>query len=77
LFVRWKFGLTPWSANSFKVFGIAVFTYLLFHWIAFPFHPVVNIALKSVLIAGVYLGAILKFKVSEDLITLFTRRLKK
>ena len=77
LFVKWKFGLTPWSANSLKVFGIAVFTYLLFHWIAFPFHPVANITLKSVLIAGVYLGAILKFNVSEDLVALLRKSLKK
>lgn len=76
-FVKWKFGLTPWSADSLKVFGIALLTFLLFYWLDFPFHPVVNIILKSLLIAAVYLGIILKFQVSEDLWELFRRGFKK
>lgn len=77
LFVKWKFGLTPWSANSLKVFGIALLTFLLFYWLVFPFHPVVNIAIKSLLIAVFYLGIILKFRVSEDLMDLFRKGFKK
>jgi O-antigen/teichoic acid export membrane protein len=77
LFVKWKFGLTPWSPNSLKVFGIALATLLAFYWLQFPFHPVVNITLKSLLVAAVYLGTILKFRVSEDLWDLFRRGFKK
>ncbi|MDM9631858.1 lipopolysaccharide biosynthesis protein [Robiginitalea aurantiaca] len=77
LFVKWKFGLTPWSLESLKVFGIALGTFVLFYWMDFPFHPIVNITLKSVLIAVVYLGVLLKFRVSEDLWELFRKGLKK
>jgi O-antigen/teichoic acid export membrane protein len=77
LFVQWKFGLTPWSADTLKVFGIGGVTFLAFYWLAFPFHPVVNILLKSILIAGVYLGALVKFEVSEDLMALFRKGFKK
>jgi O-antigen/teichoic acid export membrane protein len=76
-FVQWKFGLTPWSVSSLKVFGIGLLTFLLFYWIDLPFHPIVNIVLKSVLFAAVYLGAILKFRISEDLISLFRNGFKK
>ncbi len=77
LFVKWKFGLTPWSADTLKVFATGLFTFLAFHWLEFPFHPVVNIVLKSLLIAAVYLGALVKLQVSEDLMALLRKTFKK
>ena len=77
LFVKWKFGLTPWSVESLKVFGISLGTFLMFYWLTLPFHPVLNIILKSLLIAVVYLGILLKFNVSEDLGALFRKGFKK
>jgi O-antigen/teichoic acid export membrane protein len=77
VFVRWKFGLTPWSRGSLKVFLLAMGTYLLFFWVVLPFHPLVNIFLKSVGISAVYLGGVLWFRVSDDLIGLLRRRFKK
>ena len=73
LFVRRKFGLTPWSRNSFMIFALGVVTYLVFFWMEFPFHPLINITLKSLLIAAFYLGVVFRFQLSEDLIQLMRR----
>ena len=76
LFVKWKFGLVPWSRNSLMVFALSIGTYILIFWMQFGFHPVVNIILKSLLIALVYLGGVIRFRLSEDLIQLIQGRFK-
>ena len=77
VFVRWKFGLTPWSKGSLQVLLLTLGTYLLFFWVVLPFHPLVNIFLKSVGISAVYLGGVVRFRISGDLIRLLQKRLKK
>lgn len=77
VFVKWKFGLTPWSKNTLKVILLALGTYLLFFWVVLPFHPLVNILLKSMGIAVIYLGGVLWLRISEDLVSLLKNRLKK
>lgn len=76
LFVQWKFGLTPWTPNTYRVLALVLAVYLLFSWVELPFHPVVNILVKSLLIALCYLGVVLRFNLSEDLTQLLRRRLK-
>lgn len=76
LFVQWKFGLTPWSRNSLMILVLGLATYVLFFWMDFPFHPLINISLKSLLILAFYLGVVFRFQLSEDLIQLLRRRSK-
>lgn len=76
LFVKLKFGLVPWSRNSLGIFGLALATYFLFSWIPFNFHPILNIILKSLLIGLFYLGVVVKFRLSEDLVHLIQKRFK-
>lgn len=77
IFVKMKFGLTPWSSGSLKIVALSVFTYFIFKWVEFPFHPMVNITVKSILIVLVYGGIALKLRISEDLNTLIGKWLKK
>ena len=77
VFVKWKFGMTPWSKNSLKIFMLGLGTYLLFFWVVLPFHPLINILVKSIGIAVIYLGGVLWFRISEDLIDLLQNRFKK
>jgi O-antigen/teichoic acid export membrane protein len=67
VFVRWKFGLSPFSPGTLKILLLSILTYLLFFWVEFPFHPLVNIALKSLLIALFYGGVVYRLRISEDL----------
>lgn len=66
-FVYKKFKILPFTMNTFKV-GVVIFvSVLLFYFWDFPFHPIINITLKSGLIGVSYLYVIHKFKLSENI----------
>lgn len=54
VFVIRKLGLYPFGRNTVKSLAIIALTFVLFYFWDFPFHPIVNIVLKSVLIAIAY-----------------------
>jgi len=77
IFVRMKFGMQPFTTETFKVFGLLVFIGALFYVLQFPFHPIVNILLKSVLMLAMYLGVLYRLRISKDLFGLISRYLKR
>ncbi|HAI16966.1 MAG TPA: sugar isomerase, partial [Xanthomarina gelatinilytica] len=50
LFVYFKFKILPFSANTIKVVLLLLVCLGVFYFWDFKFHPVLNIALKSLLI---------------------------
>jgi hypothetical protein len=52
-------------------------TWCLFAALDFPFHPILNIALKSFLILLFYLGILWRLGLSEDFSGLLSKWLKK
>ncbi|NER11166.1 Membrane protein involved in the export of O-antigen and teichoic acid [Muriicola jejuensis] len=77
LYVRSRLGLQPFSRETFKVFFLLAGVVLLFLYVQFPFHPVINIALKSLLITLVYVGVLYRFRISEDVYALLSRYFKR
>ncbi|XCF05141.1 lipopolysaccharide biosynthesis protein [Tamlana crocina] len=75
-FVYRKFKIFPFTRFTLKIAGLILFNILLFYFWEFPFHPVVNIALKSALITAVYAFVVLKFDFSEDITALIKRYIK-
>ncbi|MFL1012907.1 lipopolysaccharide biosynthesis protein [Flavisericum labens] len=75
-FVYRKFKLFPFSVFTLKIALLILSTTLLFYFWEFPFHPILNIALKSILIALVYVFIVLRFDFSEDISGLIKRYLK-
>jgi O-antigen/teichoic acid export membrane protein len=83
LFVKSKFSITPFTNKSFLMLITIIVFYLLFNFwdfqvdhiyvFKFPVHPIINIALKSILITVLYLFLIIKLKISDDINTLFKR----
>ncbi|HSP40751.1 MAG TPA: polysaccharide biosynthesis C-terminal domain-containing protein, partial [Gillisia sp.] len=72
-----KFKMHPFTHNTWI---ILVFTAALtggFYYWEFPFHPVLNIILKSLLVVIVYLGVALKFEFSKDVNQLVFKYLRK
>ena len=76
-FVRWKFSLVPWSANTFRLLFLMGVCALVFIWMQLPFHPILNIAIKSVLLCLVFAGSVIYFNLSEEVTGFFTKFLKK
>ncbi|WP_329804664.1 oligosaccharide flippase family protein [Flavobacterium facile] len=67
LFVVFKMKLFPFTKNTIVSFIIALVLFLGFYFWEFPFHPIVNMGLKSVIISVLYLSLHYYFKVSSDI----------
>ena len=65
-FVKWKFGIQPITKETFKVIFFLLALSTIFYFVSFPFHPVLNIALKSFLILLCYIFVLYRFKISSD-----------
>ncbi len=66
LFVRYKLHMQPFSWASVKIVVLLILLSAVMYFWDFPFHPILNIALKSILIGFVYFTFIYKLNVSED-----------
>ncbi|NJX15197.1 lipopolysaccharide biosynthesis protein [Tamlana crocina] len=75
-FVYRKFKIFPFTRFTLKIAGLILFSIVLFYFWEFPFHPIVNIILKSTLITAVYAFVVLKFDFSEDITALLKRYIK-
>ncbi|ARV14905.1 lipopolysaccharide biosynthesis protein [Polaribacter sp. SA4-12] len=75
-FVNRKFSITPFTEKSLMMILIIAVLYLGFNfwdfpisdiyiW-KFPIHPIINIALKSILILVIYIFLVLKLKISNE-----------
>lgn len=78
LFVVKKMNLFPFTINTLKSFGVILAVFGMFYFWDFPFYPIINIILKSILITIVYVVFNYKLKVSLEIngfIIQFLRRL--
>jgi O-antigen/teichoic acid export membrane protein len=67
LFVVLKMKLYPFTIKTIYALAIGLICFFGFYYWEFPFHPIVNIMLKSVLVSIVYVGIVYKAKLSEDI----------
>lgn len=66
LFVSYTFKIWPFTINTLKTFVFIVLVFVLFYFWDFPFHPILNITLKSVLLAITYGLVVYYFNFSKD-----------
>ncbi|MCH4552652.1 lipopolysaccharide biosynthesis protein [Aestuariibaculum lutulentum] len=76
IFVYRKFKILPFTANTLKTGGVIVLAVILFYFWDFPFHPILNISLKSALVGLIYVYVIHKFKLSDNISSLLDRFIK-
>ena len=74
-FVYHKYSLQPFYKETLQttLFGIVAIG-VFFFW-DFPFHPLVNISLKSLLVGGLSVFFLLKFNLSQELVKLIRQSL--
>lgn len=77
IYVKSKFGIHPFTAETAKVFGILLIIGGVFFLVEVPFHPIINILLKSVLTVLLYLVILYRFKISEDVYAMLSRFIKR
>ena len=64
--VKVKFGFLPFGPATFKILATLVLMGFLFWQFNFPFHPILNIIIKSAVMMVMYLGILYRFNISED-----------
>lgn len=67
LFVVLKMKLYPFTIKTISALAIGLICFFGFYYWDFPFHPIVNIMLKSALVSIVYVVIVYKAKLSEDI----------
>ncbi|MFH6604080.1 polysaccharide biosynthesis C-terminal domain-containing protein [Maribacter algicola] len=77
IYVQKKFDISPFTSETFKVFGLLAMIAILFYSLQFSFHPILNIILKSLLMIAMYLGVLYRFKISEDVFGVLSKFLRK
>ena len=76
-YVYFKFKLLPFTKATTKVLMILVVLGVLFSYLNFSFHPIINIILKSLLMVAMYVGILYRLKISEDVSGVITKFLKR
>lgn len=66
-FVYRKFKIFPFTKYTLKIGVLILSCALCFYFWEFPFYPIINIALKSILITLIYILVVYRFNFSEDI----------
>ena len=77
IFVKVKFNLSPFTFDTMKVFCLLLVVAVVFYFLEFGFHPLVNIVLKTILMCLMYVGILYRFKISEDVFNVLSGWLKR
>ena len=76
-YVNAKFGMLPFTRETLKVSVLLLVIGGIFYTVDFPFHPILNILLKGILISVSYIGILYRFKISKDVFGALSNILKK
>lgn len=76
-FVKYKFNMLPFSTNTGKVFVLILVSIGAFYFWDFSFHPIINIALKTILVSLFYGGVTYIFNFSQDITEILNKILKR
>ena len=76
-FVKMRFGIVPFTPELAKVFILLCGLGLGFCFVSLPFHPIVNIVLKSSFVTPVFIWFLYTFKWSDDVYNILSKYLKK
>ena len=77
VYVKAKFKIVPFTHETWKVFALLIVVGVLFTTFSLPFHSIINITIKSLLMIITYLGILYRFKISEDVFIFLSKYLSK
>ena len=73
VYVKLKFGFFPFSSETMKVLLLLGVIAAIFYYLNFPFHPIVNILLKSIPMIFLYVFVLYRFRISTDVHKVISR----
>ena len=75
-FVSYKFKMLPFSSATAKTFVLILILIAAFYFWEFSFHPLINIALKSIIVSLLYLAMVYVFELSDDISRMMKKYLR-
>ena len=75
-FVYKKFKMFPFTSATLRIALLLLANVLVFYFWEFPFQPIINIGLKSLLVTVIYVFVVYRFNFSEDITLLIKKYLK-
>ena len=76
VFIKWKFGLYPFTNNTLKLLAILGLVFFLFYFFPSFSNPFINIILKSSCISLLYLGCLYYFNAAPEMTDMITTKIK-
>ena len=76
VFIKKKLNMLPFTESTLKLSVLLVICILGFYFWDFPFHPILNMTLKSILIGFIYTFTIYKMDISEEISGIIKKYLK-
>ncbi len=76
-YIKSKLNMQPFTFKTLLVLGLILLLFGLFYFVVFPFHPIINIVIKSGLIGIIYCVVVYKINISEDVNELIDSFLKR
>lgn len=67
IIVQLKFNIQPFTIESIKTMGVIVILFVTFYFWDFPFHPILAIGAKGIILSSIYLILSYKLKLSLDI----------
>ncbi len=77
IYVSVKFNMQPFTSETFKVLSLLILMAVIFYFVSFTFHPIVNIILKSALMSLFYFGILYRLRISEEIFQVLQKWLKR
>ncbi|MEK6154215.1 polysaccharide biosynthesis C-terminal domain-containing protein [Flavobacteriaceae bacterium 3-367] len=66
VYVKMKFNIQPFTWATLKVLALLLLVGLPFYWLPLSLHPLLNIAVKCLLMGLIYVALLYRFRISED-----------
>ena len=74
--LKLNLNITPITNKTFVLFFLILTLFFVFYFWNFNYHPIVNIILKTIIIAAIYLFVAVKLRISNEINQLLTKILK-
>jgi len=77
LYVKQKLQMQPFTKKTILVLILTLVLFLAFYFVELPFHPILNIFIKTIIITIIYVIVIFKLDISEEVNVLLRKYIRK
>jgi len=77
IYVQWKMEIQPFTKKTVWILVLIVILFFAFYVVELPFHPLLNMIVKSILIFVIYVILIYKLQISDDINGLINKYIKR